>query len=78
MHGVISLARLRMGTNSQKARECALKEAVHDICHILGLNHCADRRCVMHFSNSLADTDQKTARLYVACQTRLHRMVPQS
>ena len=34
-------------------------EAVHEIGHVLGLGHCPDPHCVMHFSNSLADTDRK-------------------
>lgn len=37
----------------------ALKEAVHEIGHILGMGHCEDGKCVMHFSNSLIDTDVK-------------------
>jgi len=34
-------------------------EAVHEIGHTLGLGHCPDPHCVMHFSNTLADTDIK-------------------
>ena len=37
----------------------ALKEAVHELGHTLGLNHCLKRQCVMHFSNSIFDTDRK-------------------
>jgi archaemetzincin len=40
-----------------KAR--AVKEAVHELGHLLGLGHCPDPACVMAFSNSLADTDRK-------------------
>jgi len=36
-----------------------VKEAVHELGHTLGLSHCSNRRCVMHFSNSLWDTDVK-------------------
>jgi archaemetzincin len=36
-----------------------LKEAVHELGHTLGLNHCARGSCVMHFSNSIFDTDEK-------------------
>jgi archaemetzincin len=37
----------------------ALKEAVHEIGHTLGLKHCPRSSCVMHFSNSIFDTDRK-------------------
>ena len=36
-----------------------LTEAVHELGHTLGLEHCPDPHCVMHFSNTLADTDRK-------------------
>lgn len=36
-----------------------LKEAVHELGHTLGLNHCPKILCVMHFSNSILDTDKK-------------------
>jgi archaemetzincin len=36
-----------------------LKEAVHEVGHTLGLQHCHRNFCVMHFSNSIFDTDKK-------------------
>ena len=54
----------------------ALKEAVHELGHTLGLAHCPNAKCVMHFSNSLADTDRKGSVLCPVCQRRvgIHRM----
>jgi archaemetzincin len=36
-----------------------VKEAVHELAHTLGLRHCPRSSCVMHFSNSISDTDVK-------------------
>ena len=36
-----------------------LKEAVHEVGHTLGLEHCPKSYCVMHFSNSIFEVDKK-------------------
>jgi len=46
----------------------AAKEAIHELGHTCGFGHCPDPRCVMHFSNSLGDTDVKTTRFCDACR----------
>jgi archaemetzincin len=61
---VISLIRLRQEFSGLRPDNAlfllrAVKEAVHEIGHTVGFGHCPDPRCVMHFSNSLADTDRK-------------------
>lgn len=61
---LISLWRLRpefYGANPDVGlyAQRALKEAVHEIGHTLGLKHCPRSSCVMHFSNSIFDTDKK-------------------
>jgi len=50
-----------------------IKEAVHELGHTYNLGHCDDIKCVMHFSNSLADTDIKGASFCQKCQQRLKR-----
>jgi archaemetzincin len=45
-----------------------VKEAVHELGHTVGLNHCGNTRCVMHFSNSLSDTDIKESHFCNVCK----------
>jgi len=51
--------------------ERSLKEAVHELGHTLGLGHCGDAKCVMHFSNSLVDTDVKGRYFCSRCRPKL-------
>nr|MBC7244062.1 archaemetzincin family Zn-dependent metalloprotease [Chloroflexota bacterium] len=72
----IALPRLRQsfyGLPEDEAlfQQRALKEAVHELGHTYGLDHCPNPRCVMHFSNSLLDTDRKGAAFCTRCQTKL-------
>jgi archaemetzincin len=52
-------------------RQRALKEVVHELGHTWGLAHCPDPHCVMHFSNTLHDTDIKSAQFCSKCQEGL-------
>ncbi len=51
--------------------ERALKEAVHELGHTFGMVHCPDGNCVMHFSNSLIDTDIKKPFFCGRCRPKL-------
>ena len=48
-----------------------LKESVHELGHTYGLGHCPDKKCVMHFSNSLIDTDIKSPFFCEDCKKKL-------
>jgi archaemetzincin len=71
---VISVARLRLGANHARFQARTLKEAVHELGHTFGLPHCPRPQCVMHFSNSLADTDRKGADFCPECLAKLARL----
>lgn len=75
---VISLARLReefwgRASNEELFVERALKEAVHELGHLWGLSHCPDPKCVMHFSNTLLDTDIKGMGFCERCRRAVKR-----
>jgi archaemetzincin len=75
---VISLARLNpefYGSRSNPAllNERALKEAVHELGHLLDLGHCSKPACIMFFSNTLADTDRKGPGFCPVCRKNLSR-----
>ena len=77
---LISLQRLRqefygLPRDENVFRERALKEAVHELGHTYGLRHCPDPTCVMHFSNSLPDTDLKGWNFCPVCQEKVSRKI---
>ena len=73
---LISLCRLRqefyeLPSDNALFLDRAAKEAVHELGHTFGLGHCKNARCVMHFSNSLADTDWKQIAFCNKCRPKL-------
>jgi archaemetzincin len=73
---VISLTRLRQEFYGRRADrrlfgQRAVKEAVHELGHACGLDHCADPGCIMYFSNSIRDTDRKGPGFCGICKERL-------
>ena len=68
---VVSIARLAADGDEALLRARILKEIVHELGHTLGLKHCPDPRCVMHFSNSIFDTDRKSDAYCNGCLRRL-------
>jgi len=73
---IISLHRLRQeyyGLPPDRALFTgrAVKEAIHEMGHTFGLQHCPDSGCVMHFSNSLPDTDRKGVAFCGQCRPKL-------
>jgi len=73
---IISLCRLRpeyygLAPDEALFLERATKEIVHELGHTFGLGHCPNNKCVMHFSNSLADTDLKEVHFCNECRPKI-------
>jgi len=48
-----------------------MKEVMHELGHVLGLEHCSNRFCVMSFSNSLYEVDVKKPAFCRKCFQKL-------
>jgi archaemetzincin len=75
---LIALPRLRQEFYGQQPDEAlfqerAIKEAIHELGHTLGLAHCSRSKCVMSFSNSLLDVDGKSRSFCPTCLRNLPR-----
>ena len=76
--GVISTFRLKDPQGrADLLGERVVKEAVHEIGHMVGLEHCSTTSCVMYFSNTLADTDHKSRNLCRNCKSRMSVQIEQ-
>jgi|YelNatPaOPRAMG01_1025707.scaffolds.fasta_scaffold11881_2 archaemetzincin len=51
--------------------ERLLKEAVHEVGHLLGLPHCKGPSCVMRFSNWIGEVDAKEVKFCPNCNNKV-------
>ena len=73
---IVSVHRLRTEFYGERPslgllQERIVKEAVHEIGHVLGLEHDAFSKCAMAFSPSVADVDRKENNFCRTCRDRL-------
>lgn len=76
---LISLHRLRpefWGEKEDRRRFLirSVKEAIHEVGHTFGLDHCEDVNCVMTFSNRIDHTDRKERKFCEKCEEELERL----
>jgi len=69
----VFIARL-LCSNTEKFVERVTKEVLHEVGHLLGLEHCSNRRCVMSFSNSIIDVDAKSYKFCSRCAEKVRRL----
>ncbi len=75
-YAIISTHRLKPEFyNKEKNRnlleERIVKESIHELGHVFGLNHCEDSKCVMSFSNSINHVDRKNPDFCKKCRKKL-------
>jgi archaemetzincin len=73
---IVSLARLRPEFYDERPargllEERVIKEVIHELGHYIGLDHCANSKCVMNFSPSVFDADKKQKEFCDECKIRL-------
>jgi len=69
----VFLARLVLGATKITLLNRVEKEVLHELGHLLGLEHCKTPKCVMNFSNSLKDVDVKSSKFCKNCVAKLHK-----
>jgi len=75
---VISLGQLTQDIKPEDGGEILgeriFKEVIHELGHLIGLDHCSDPSCVMSFSSTLRELDDKTPLLCKACVAKAESM----
>lgn len=57
----------------ERFKERAVKEAIHELGHCYGLDHCKSKKCVMVFSNDIISVDTKSKSFCEGCRERLRK-----
>ena len=71
---VVSLFRLRQGTDAAGLKRRLQCEAVHHAGHLVGLSFCEDTRCVMYATSQPSDADRKNLQPCNSCRNELARL----
>jgi len=71
---LVSLNRLQGGA-AETVFERAAKISVHEVGHVLGLEHCWEIRCLMHFSRDIEQLDSLPLQFCSACEYEATRRI---
>lgn len=79
---IVFLPRLRdefygLKGSKDKFYERVRKEVLHEFGHLLGLEHCDNPKCVMSFSNSILDVDNKGETFCEKCMNKIRAFLAQ-
>jgi archaemetzincin len=80
---IVSLFRLKNQENPLKNltevfEKRFIKEAIHELGHTFGLQHCPDHACLMHYCRSIDDVDQKSDQFCRYCRILLDDVIKTS
>ncbi len=73
---VVSTARLcneyyDLHTDEEIFVDRIAKEGMHELGHLLGLDHCSDQACIMYNPQTLEDLDRKKKQFCKSCQEKI-------
>lgn len=71
LFAIVSMYRLQKGADKKRLRERLVKEALHELGHTYGMDHCSRNSCPMSVSHSALEIDAKTSAFCQRCTAML-------
>lgn len=66
-------AQYKSPEDNELLKERLVKESIHEMGHVFGLQHCKEQGCVMNISNNIRDIDNKSTNFCHMCQIGLSK-----
>jgi archaemetzincin len=71
LFAIVSIFRLQKGANKFVLKERLVKESLHELGHVYGLDHCSNTTCPMSKSTSVFEIDAKSKQFCPRCVAML-------